>query len=124
MSNKIILVQRKFAIYSQFLDTILQSEDEILEGETRKDALKRVHRELEETAAELRVTSGYIHTELKQEPLQSYILPTIRKEDERLEKDIDNAPTLEALKEFKEAAAKAGMVSTYMKKLNELTNNI
>lgn len=46
---------RKFAIYSNFLDTILEGEEEIQEGETRKEVMKRILAELEETASELRM---------------------------------------------------------------------
>lgn len=47
-------------------------------------------------------------------------IPTISKESERLEIQIDNAQTLEDLSTIKEACGKAGLVSEYMKKINEL----
>lgn len=51
---------------------------------------------------------------------QSLGIPVISKESERLEIQIDNAQTLEDLSTIKEACGKAGLVSEYMKKLNEL----
>jgi predicted RNase H-like HicB family nuclease len=42
------------------------------------------------------------------------------KQKESLEIAIDNATSLESLAEIKEACGKAGLVSQYMKKLNEL----
>jgi len=45
---------RKFAIYSNFLDTIFEGEEEIPDGSTRKEVLKKIVNELEETAAELK----------------------------------------------------------------------
>jgi hypothetical protein len=52
--SKTARAHRKFAIYSGFLDTILEGEEEIQEGETRKDTLKRILKDLEETAADLK----------------------------------------------------------------------
>lgn len=100
---------RKFAIYSGFLDTILEGEEEILEGETRKDTLKRILKDLEDTAAELRAeheqrTQGvplpdyakYRHTDVFMPELTKEI-PIISKDYERMEIEIDNASTLEEL---------------------------
>lgn len=51
---------------------------------------------------------------------QSLGIPVISKESERLEIHIDNAQTLDELSTIKDACGKAGLVSEYMKKLNEL----
>lgn len=92
---------RKFAIYSGFLDTILEGEEEILEGETRKDTLKRIIKELEETAAELKLqahpgedkTGGGSHTVSPQQGPEVIDY----KKWERFEIDIDNAETSDEL---------------------------
>lgn len=99
-----ILVQRKFAIHSQFLDTVLQSEGMIEEGETRQVALLRVHRELEETAVHLRrnaehpVYGKYPLTPDECTPEKPSI---IDKSIERLEIAIDNCQSLEELDQLK-----------------------
>lgn len=121
---------RKFAIYSTFLDTILEGEEEIREGETRKDTLKRILAELEETAAELRKEANPgLLTPMNTDRMDdkfvfSNVLPTISLDKERLEIQIDNCTTIEELAEYKELAGKAGLVSAYMRKLNELTKAI
>lgn len=51
-------------------------------------------------------------------------LPTISLDKERLEIQIDNCASLDELATFKELAGKAGLVSDYMRKLNELTKAI
>lgn len=104
---------RKFAIYSGFLDTILEGEEEIMDGETRKDTLKRILKDLEETAAELRKeTMPHLHVPFMQEsgytPPPSTITTTgvggplvIDLRKEKIEIAIENASTIDELKEVK-----------------------
>jgi hypothetical protein len=95
---------RKFAIYSIYLDTWLEGEEEVQEGETRKDTLKRILDELEETAAELRKAAPKLdmgpNTQTTPAP---HGIPTISKDSERLEIAIDNAQTIDDLKLVKES---------------------
>lgn len=106
-TGKTILVERKYSLYTNFLDTILQSEGVIQEGETRQQALMRVHDELDATAQALRnrfeagnPTTGTDVT----------ITPSLKKEGtliidksiERLEIAIDNATTHAELNKIKE----------------------
>lgn len=123
---------RKFAIYSIYLDTWLEGEEEVREGESRKDVLKRILAELEETAAELRKeTLPNLDMAWSKKELQTSWkdeipgpLPTISLNKERLEIQIDNCTSLEELAEYKELASKSGLVSVYMQRLSQLTKNI
>lgn len=65
-----VMVQRKFGIYSQFLDTTLQAEVQGREGESIKDVIKRVLKEIEETAAELRREAESMRGEIIKETIQ------------------------------------------------------
>lgn len=129
--GKTILVERKFSIYTTFLDVVLQSEGIIKEGESRKDALLRVHRELEETAAELRLRNnpdsawvpGTEFPEHMKTKIEFGPPPIIDKSFERLEIAIDNATTLEELTSYKESASQnKELMSLYMQKLKQLSN--
>jgi hypothetical protein len=116
----------KFGLYSDFLDRTLAAEEERLPGESIEDGVIRVHDALERAAAILkkRVQQGN-----GPEPVRSFtpqqtgpsVIETIDyKQKESLEIAIDNATSLESLAEIKEACGKAGLVSQYMKRLNEL----
>jgi hypothetical protein len=103
---------RKFAIYSGFLDTILEGEEEILDGETRKDTLKRILKDLEETAADLRKEAmrGDIIQETVKGAMDNFPpigppMPQVidYKQKETLEIAIDNATSLEELQAIKDA---------------------
>jgi hypothetical protein len=92
---------RKFAIYSGFLDTILEGEEEILDGETRKDTLKRILKDLEETAAELRKEAASKIDDgpnIQTTPNAPHSIPIISRDFEKLEIAIDNAETVEDLR--------------------------
>ena len=98
---------RKFAIYSGFLDTILEGEDEIQDGETRSEVLKRILKELEETAAELKKDAESMRGEIIQETIQGArdnfppIGPgmphVINIQDEKISIAIENAQSIEQL---------------------------
>lgn len=127
-TGKTILVERKYAIYSQFLDTVLQSEGVIQEGETRKDALLRVHRELEETAEDLRKMKegwspkvGVMFSNSQGEVTGTII---IDKSMERLEIAIDNCQSLEELDQLKKdnPLFPARLLESFNKKRKELSN--
>jgi hypothetical protein len=68
--NGTVLVQGKFAIYSLFLDRTFQVEVKMLDGESIKDAVKRVNKELEETAAELKKEAESMRGEIISETIQ------------------------------------------------------
>lgn len=98
---------RKFAIYSGFLDTILEGEDEIQDGETRSEVLKRILKELEETAAELKKDAESMRGEIIHETIQGArdsfppigggIPPVIDLQDEKISIAIENAQSIEQL---------------------------
>lgn len=121
---------RKFAIYSNFLDTILEGEEEILEGETRMDTLKRILKELEETAAELRRMAGmpkggYVQYDRNPDHGLAVIEMETKEPDQAVVLHaIQNAPTLEELKTYK-IVASAGdktLYDAYCKRIKELSN--
>lgn len=132
-TGKTILVERKYSIYSQFLDTILQSEGVIQEGETRQQALLRVHGELEETAAELRKRIGVVSAvsqwqsqDHKQDVTTTYASTQpiiIDKSIERLEIAIDNCMCVDELDQLKAANPlfPARLLESFNKKRKELT---
>lgn len=118
----------KFSIKSQFLDTALDVEGTLDEGETLKEAVAKAREEIikalskQDNNAELPEYKKHYRDVFMPEITTS--IPVISKENERLEIQIDNAKSLEELSSLKETAGKAGLVSAYMHKLNELTNNI
>lgn len=118
-----ILVQRKYSIYTKFLDTILQSEDEIREGETRDQAMSRVRRELDATADEWR-KEAVVNDNIREdyEPVRKSATVIDYKKTEELEKAIDNATSLDQLVPLKEAIWKVGLTNQYMNKVKVLTN--
>jgi hypothetical protein len=136
---KSIMVQRKYGIYSSFLDTTIQAEDELLPGESIEDGILRIHAQLESTAARLRKEAmPHLHQEdstervfgpplsvnhsAVSEKLKEYVIDY--KQTEQLEIAIDNATSPEQLAEIKESCGKAGLVGAYMKKLNQLTTKL
>lgn len=138
MATKTILVQRKFCIYSMFLDTTLQAEDERLEGETIEDGIIRVHKQLEQTAERLRKEANpHLYQESKPMervdggmPFRTHpattaeSLPIISKDVEKIEISIDNATTLDELKAVKEMSPVMPhpVLVLYNKKIKELSN--
>lgn len=130
----IVKAERKFSIYSQFLDTTLTAEEERLPGESIEDGEMRIISALERTADRLRKQANpHLYQEdLKQkglEELRPHIpepnwrqsqVPIIDKSTEKLEIQIDNANSLEDLAKIKESCGKSGLMSLYMKRLNEL----
>jgi hypothetical protein len=116
---------RKFAIYSIYLDTWLEGEEDIPEGETRKQVMKRILSELEETAAELKEeakTRTDTPPNVQTTPNAPYSIPTISKDAEKLEIAIDNAQSIEELREIKDECWKHGLSAYYINKFNELNN--
>jgi hypothetical protein len=132
---------RKFAIYSGFLDTILEGEEEVQDGETRKDTLKRILKDLEQTAAELKaehesmrgVQKGngmpYVPLANAGQSPSKFNMPSvappieINLQHERIQIAIENAKTIEELKATKIAglAVPGSLVELYNKKMEELT---
>lgn len=134
-----ILVQRKFGINSQFLDTTIQAEDERLPGESIEEGIMRVYKQLEVTAGRMRkeanqdssglayVPTTHMHKDVFMPEVTTYYppgnLPTISRDKERLEIAIDNAETVEGMKMIKEAfpLMPASLIDYYNKKMTELT---
>jgi hypothetical protein len=120
---------RKFAIYSNFLDTVLEGEEEIRDGETRQDALLRIVRELEDAAAELkrRINPEMCpfpppHTSMTAKGCLEQV-PVISKDAEKLEIDMDNAPDIATLGRYEDRAIKMGMKIQYLRRFGELMSN-
>jgi hypothetical protein len=131
-----ILVQRKFCIYSTFLDTTLQAEDERLNGESIEDGIMRVIGQLEQTADRLRKAANphlYQDHPFKdldlgwgpgiRPPVNPIPIPIITKDKDKLEIDIDNATSVDNLRILKDSAEKYGLITHYVSKFNELNND-
>jgi hypothetical protein len=122
----------KFGLYSDFLDRTLSAEDERLHGESIEDGVIRVHDALERAAAILKkrvqnsepVDSGMDLLEHMQRssPPTVIDLKEVRAKEE-LEDQILSATSLNELAIIKEACGKAGLVTQYMKRLNQLMTN-
>jgi hypothetical protein len=129
-SGCIVTVEMKFRFQTDFLDRIFISQGIIQEGETRMDAILRVNKEIEETAARLRKEAGVSIVSqwgADYNPPQSTLTTSgngtmvIDLQVEKLEIAIDNATTLEELAPIKEAIWKAGLSTQYMNKVKELS---
>lgn len=105
-SGKILSCHRKYAIVTNFLDTMLEHSVEIRQGETKLDAYRRGLKELDQIAATLRkehesMTGQFVANTNLQKLTENYYSPPkpsiIDKSIERLEIQIDNANTLEEL---------------------------
>lgn len=118
-----ILVQRKYSIYTKFLDTILQSEDEIREGESRDQAMSRVRRELDATADEWR-KEAVVNENIREdyEPVRKSAAVIDYKKKEALEITLANCTTLEQVRLLKEDCGKYGLLTEYVIKFNQLNN--
>lgn len=125
---------RKFAIYSIYLDTLLEGEEPILDGETRKDTLKRILKELEETAVELKKEAESMTGQFVQDALRGAreSFPPIGPATQQViqtEKGPDNylylittSPSLEDLKTYKTLASNnKDLYDAYCKRIKELS---
>lgn len=130
----IVTAHIKFGLYSNFLDSMLQAEDERLEGESVEDGAIRVYKRLEVAVERLKKEAesfrGQIISEAKSEARQ----PTPVPEHWEIQKDnpqdtlaqIQTAPNLETLKSFKVIASSDPTRELYnayclrMKELNEV----
>ena len=102
-----ISCHRKYAIVTNFLDTMLEHSVYIQQGETKLDAYRRGLKELDQIAATLRKehessTQSFTHVPLSSSQIGDMSraranLTVIDKSIERLEIQIDNANTLEEL---------------------------
>jgi hypothetical protein len=133
-----VLVQRKFSIYTNFLDTTLQLEDEMSKLETFMDAMSRLNEGLETMAAKLRVEAESMRGEIISETIQGAkrqfplsgqpmpeAIPTISKDSDNHNETLDfiqNAPNMEALLSFKLLANNnAILYAAYCERLKELS---
>ena len=99
-----ISCHRKYAIVTNFLDTMLEHSVYIREGETKLDAYRRGLKELDQIAADLRKEHEFVGGQNIPPPNatpydngKGSVLMVIDKSFERLEIDIDNAESLEDL---------------------------
>jgi hypothetical protein len=115
MKYKSILVQRKFSIYSNFLDTTLQIEADISMHENLSNPVENgmleANKQLEAVAAKLKIEADSMRGQVTNEVVSGSIRETppigpaapqsYNKEWERAEIDFDNAQTVEQLIEAK-----------------------
>lgn len=113
--------ERKFAIYSQFLDTTLWAEEERLPGESIEEGEIRVIKQLEGTAARLRKEYEAMTGVQVQAYGKSVIHPETDKAEDTLTA-IKQAHTMEVLSSFKLLAnSDSELRKAYMDKVKELT---
>ncbi len=103
----IVTAHIKFGLHSNFLDSMLQAEDERLTGESIEDGVIRVYNKLEKAVSKLKQEAESMRGQIIQEaiqgarenfpPIGGHPIPIISKDVEKLEIDIDNAETLEEL---------------------------
>ena len=131
-------MHRKYGIVTNFLDTMLEHEVEIQEGETKLDACRRGLKELDQIAADLRkeahphlyqettdLNKKWVHAaseHMQQMNVGPTTLPTISKDKERIEIAIDNAETIADLQLIKDEAWSNGLSGHYIHRFNELNN--
>jgi hypothetical protein len=135
---KTVNCHRKYPITTNFLDTMLEHSIDIQEGETKLDAFRRGLKELDQIAAELRKeanheSSATVYSVPKgatpgAEPIATYqyrpeSLPTISRDKERIEIEIDNSEDIESLKFIKQKypLMPASLIDHYNKRMTDLT---
>jgi len=135
----IVTAHIKFSIGTTFLDNFFTAEDERLPGESIEDGVLRVRKHLVNAIEMLKKEYPHLCQETdgikfefppaRSNPpvapgghafVERSSIPVISKDTERLEIQIDNATSLEDLAKLKEQAGKQGLISPYMKKMNEL----
>lgn len=131
-ASKPLSCHRKYAIVTNFLDTMLEHSVEIQQGETKLDAYRRGLKELDQIAATLRkehesMTGQFVANTNLQKLTDNYYPPKpaiIDKSIERLEIQIDNANTLEELDKILLSYDKIPneIVDQIEEKKNQLTN--
>jgi hypothetical protein len=138
---KPISCHRKYAITTNFLDTMLEHSVDIGEGETKLDAYRRGLKELDQIAAELRkehesmtgVHEVTIGSQWQNQPPQSttftttkvtppYEIQTDKSTPLATMEAIQSAPTIEVLTTFKILAnSDEQLRNAYVSRLKELT---
>lgn len=106
-----VSMHRKYSVYTQYLDTMLEHSVVLLEGESKADAYRRGLKELDQIAAELRKEANphwYEETKELKKSWKDEILtttngqpPTIDLNHQRLRDAIDDCQSKEALMEWK-----------------------
>jgi hypothetical protein len=118
---------RKFAIYTIYLDTWLEGEEEVRDGETRQQTLERILDDLEQTAATLRKKAGTPESSPPQMITKAGEVPVISKEVEQLEIDIDNCQTVGELHELADrviSIAPGGLIAYYNERVKALNGEM
>ena len=122
----IVAAHIKFGLHSNFLDSMLQVEDERLPGESVEDGAIRVYKKLEKAVeklkSEIQVNGSDLPAHLKTE-ITFGPPPVINIQDEKLEIEIDNCGTFEELLQWKQLHdVLPGKIDAYYKKrLKELS---
>jgi DNA-binding ferritin-like protein len=128
-----VFFQGKYSIFSQFLDTTLQAEGILEEGETMEEGINQIRNRLNNLADSYRGINymappkdSYDGTKLsssiKDEPLQYPAPPTvINLADEKLEIAIDNCTDVTHLASLKAQCTTPQLIKQYMDKLKELS---
>lgn len=138
----IVTAHIKFGLYSNFLDSMLQAEDQRLPGESIEEGTIRVYRELEKTVVRLKTEAEAMRGQIIHDTIQGAnrdfppIGPpnpaVINIQDEKPRPmdtltAIKTAPTLEELKTYKTIASldkskDQSIYNAYCKRLKELTD--
>lgn len=123
-----VFFQGKYSIHSQFLDTTMQAEGILEEGETLEQGINQLRDRLNRMADSFRINSSFEGTKerLPEEVLSETQLfkpappEEINLADEKTEIAIDNATTLEELEPLKVKCHTVPMFKRYQEKLNQL----
>jgi hypothetical protein len=139
----IVTAHIKFSLYTTFLDQMVQAEDERLPGESVEDGVIRVHKELEAAVQKIKdahqIDLGFgpgivpMNPEAYRQPdrfmpeaihqIPSKTSQVIDyKAKEQLEISIDNATTLEEMRNIKEQCWLVGLSKEWITKFNEINN--
>lgn len=118
-----VFFQGKYSIHSQFLDTTLQAEGILEEGETMEQGISELRNRLNSLADYYRGPQAPVYMEKVHEELMKPTPPKeINRQDEKTEIAIDNATTLEELEPLKVKCHTVPMFKRYQDKLNFLKN--
>jgi hypothetical protein len=124
-----VFFQGKYAIHSPFLDTTLQAEGILEEGETMEQEMDKLRDRLNVLADKYRNSSGFHQSSLINRGLQDpnpELIPKPSKPKEiNLQSEvveiINDCETLEQLAKFKDRCSTPALVAIYMDKLKELS---
>lgn len=126
----IVTAHIKFGLHSAFLDSFFTAEDERLPGESIEDGVLRVRKQLEVAVDRLKKETNYGIDDgpnIQTTPNASHTIPeplVINIQHEKIQIAIENAKTLEELKDVKTVhpLLPVPLMEMYNKRLKDLTN--